>query len=150
MNDFILLSIPFGKRIAEPDALVNGQNERRINAPPLTSASASAMRRQGSKSNECSRPRTAMVFLISVRIVLYRIGYLGTIGCQSGENSYYFECHNLWKSRYLQGFSQFKSFLENKIKCYFLKFAGLYTKAPLLSVFSAFSPRRFARRFFAA
>lgn len=36
------MSMPFRKQIAEPAAFVNGQDERRINAQPLTSAPAPA------------------------------------------------------------------------------------------------------------
>lgn len=58
--------------VAEPAALVNGQDERRINAPPLTSAPAPACVVTKRAKATSAFTLEQYVFLISARIVLYR------------------------------------------------------------------------------
>ena len=83
---------------------------------------------QESKSNECFRSRTVCFSYICPYRFISPQEIRVPFGHQSGKNSYYFDCHNLWKSLYLQGFSQFKSFLENKIKYYFLYLQRAYLR----------------------
>ena len=58
--------------VAEPAALVNGQDERRINAPPLTNAPAPACVVTKRAKVTSAFALEQYVFLISARIVLYR------------------------------------------------------------------------------
>ena len=115
--------------VAEPAALVNGQDERRINAPPLTSAPAPACvaTKRAKATSAFALKQYGFSYICPYRFISpqeIRVPF----GHQSGKNSYYFDCHNLWKSLYLQGFSQFKSFLENKIKYYFLYLQRAYLR----------------------
>lgn len=60
--------------VAEPAALVNGQDERRINAPPLTNAPAPACVVTKRAKVTSAFALEQYVFLISARIVLYLYG----------------------------------------------------------------------------